>query len=125
MDFSFWCWSWGVGCRDCVWSVCGKNGLWTVPTRVWTILVVIMNEVQEGEVRAQPVHYVVHAVLGLLVQGICPRVQCLCTKWLLSWECLSFSMIGETHHNEHRLTGEKEAVLKVFETQITLHPAPF
>lgn len=93
MDFSSWCWSWGVGCRDCVLSVCGKNGLWTVPARVWTILVVISKEVQEEEVRAQPVHHVVHAVLGLLVQGLCPRVQCLCTKWLLSWECLSFSMI--------------------------------
>lgn len=77
MDFSSWCWSWGVGCRDCVWSVCGKNGLWSVLTRVWTILVALMNEVQEGEVRAQPVRHVVHAVLGLLVQGLCPRDQCL------------------------------------------------
>lgn len=80
MDFSSWCWSWGVGCRDCVLSVCGKNGLWTVPARVWTIFMVITKEVQEEEVRAQPVHHVVHAVLGLLVQGLCPRVQCLCTK---------------------------------------------
>lgn len=38
---------------------------------------VLMNEVQEGEVRAQPVRHVVHAVLGLLVQGLCPRDQCL------------------------------------------------
>lgn len=93
MDFSSWCWSWGVGCRDCVLSVCRKNGLWTVPARVWTILVVITKEVQEEEVRAQPVHHVVHAVLGLLVQGLCPQSPVPVYQVVNELGVLSFSMI--------------------------------